>query len=630
MDSQPTTTVTPKYDPDWQTTYADMIQSPAQAVAAIRPGDRVFIGTGCAEPVNLVQALVDRSVDLADTELIHLLTSGEAPYAHRDLRNHFRVNSFFIAENVRDLIQEGLGDYTPIFLSDIPRLFSSGQIPLDVALIQVSPPDTHGMCSLGISVDIVKSAAENAAFVVAQVNPNMPRTMGNSMMHVYDLDALVPVDTPLLEQQPPEPDNATRSIGSYIAALVENGSTIELGIGKIPHAVLEFLKDREDLGIHTEMVSDGVIDMIESGAITGARKSVDRGKVVASFCMGTRRLYDYIDNNPLFSFQPTEYVNDPFIIAQQHKMVAINVALEVDLTGQVCADSLGTKFYSGIGGQVDFNRGAARSRGGKAIIALPSTAKNGTVSRIVPHLSEGAGVVTTRGDVHFVVTEHGVAYLHGKSVQERALALISIAHPDFRESLLRGAVEAKYVRPELAELADRIVVAPQDLRTTFLLDDGTQVTVRPVHPTDEARVRELFYTVTQETLYRRFMSWIKRVSHKQVQEFVFVDHRDEVSIVATVPEADGDMIIAMGGYYLDATTNRAEVAFTVLDEWQGRGIGTFLLKHLVTIARRHGIAGFTAETLSENKAMQAIFHHSGLKVRSQLRQGIYEFHMDFE
>lgn len=618
------------YDPNWQTVFEDLIVTAEQAVTHVQPGHRVFIGTGCAQPQTLVDALVARHAELADTEIVHLLTLGDAPYAEKDLAAHFTVNSFFIAQNVRHIIQEGLGGYTPIFLSDIPRLFSSGQLPLDVALIQVSPPDKDGMCSLGISVDIVKSAAENARLVIAEVNPRMPRTLGNSMLHVHDFDFLVPVDTPLIEFPVAESDPVTNDIGEYIAALVEDGATLELGIGRIPQAVLQHLKDRKEIGIHTEMLTDAVIDTIEKGVITGNRKTLDRGKIVASFAMGTRKLYDYLDNNPKFSFNPTEYVNDPFIIAQQHKMMAINVALEVDLTGQVCADSLGTKFYSGIGGQVDFNRGAARSTGGKAVIALPSTAHDGEVSRIVCHLSSGAGVVTTRGDVHYVATEYGVAYLHGKSVQERALALMSIAHPKFREKLLKDAIEAKFVRADLADFGNKIVVGPKDIRTTYLLDDGTQLGIRAVHPTDEPRVRDLFYSLSQESLYTRFMSRMKWVPRKQLQEFVYIDHRNEVSIVATVPEADGEDIVAIGGYYLEPKTNRAEVAFVVQDGWQHKGIGAFLLKHLVTVARRNGIGGFTAEVLRENKAMQFVFENSGLKVESHLHEGVYSYVLNLE
>ena len=417
------------YDPQWRTKYQEMIMTPDSAVAEIHPGGRIFIGTGCAQPTELIKALVARAAKLPDTEIVHLLTSGDAPYADKKLSSYFRINSFFISDNVRDIIQEGLGDYTPIFLSDIPRLFSTGQLPLDVALIHVTPPDEQGMCSLGVSVDIVKSAAENAALVIAQVNPQMPRTHGDSGLSVHEMDILVPVDVPLIEVHTPEPNNETRRIGEYIAALIDDGSTVEFGIGRIPQSVIEFLKDKRGLGIHTEMFTDAIIDLIDSGVVTGESKLLDRGRVSASFCMGTRRLYDYIDDNPIFAFHPTEYINDTFVISQLNKMIAINVALEVDLTGQVCADSLGTRFYSGIGGQVDFNRGAARAPGGRAIITMPSTARDGKVSRVVGQLSPGAGVVTTRGDVHYVVTEYGVAYLHGKSVQERAIAMISIAHP---------------------------------------------------------------------------------------------------------------------------------------------------------------------------------------------------------
>ncbi|MCL4466159.1 MAG: GNAT family N-acetyltransferase [Chloroflexi bacterium] len=617
------------HDPDWQDKYKDMIATAEEAMASIRPGQKIFIGTGGAQPLQLVRALVARSKELADTQVIHMMTLGDAPYAYKELSDHFSVNTFFVADNVRTVIQEGYGEYTPMFLSDVPRLFQSGQMPLDVALIQITPPDDQGRCSLGISVDIVKSAAQNASLVVAQVNPQMPRTLGDSFVSIFDLDVLVPVDEPLVESSPPRVDDITRAIGENIASLVEDGSTIELGIGRIPHAVLEFLKDKKDLGIHSEMITDPVIDMIEAGVVTGAQKHTDRGKVVASFAMGTKRLYDYVHNNPLFSFNPTEYVNDPFVIGQQHRMVAINTALEIDLTGQVCADSLGTKFYSGIGGQADFNRGAARSVGGRPIIALPSCAQNGKVSRIVATLTPGAGVVTTRGSVHYVVTEYGVAYLHGKSVQERAMALISIAHPNFREELLAKAIEYKYVHPEMADVEGKVYVGPKELRTTMLLDDGTLVSFRAIHPTDEPATRDLFYSLSQETVHYRYMSHMKRIPRRQLQNFVYVDHRNEVAVVGTLPEAYGEEIIAIGRYYLDPKTNRAEVAFVVRDDWQNRGIGSFILKHLVTIAKRNGIAGFSAEVMRDNKAMQSVINQSGLKVRSNLHEAVYHFEMDF-
>ena len=465
--------------------------------------------------------------------------------------------------------------------------------------------------------------------MIAQVNPRMPRTHGDSLIHVLDVDFLVPADTELVEVEPPETDDVTRRIGQHVASLVDDGSTIELGIGQVPQSVLQFLSTKKELGIHTEMLTDKVVDLVEAGVITGTRKSVDRDKIVASFCMGTRKLYDFIDDNPVFAFHPTEYVNDPFVIAQQNKMVAINVALEVDLTGQVCADSLGAQFYSGIGGQVDFNRGAARAPGGKAIIAFPSTARDGEASRIVSRLSPGAGVVTTRGDVHYVVTEYGVAYLHGKNVQARALALINIAHPDFRSELFREAIEHKYVREELACVEERICSESQEFTTRFLLDDGTLVDFRPVQMTDEPGMKDLLYALSRDTLYYRFMSRMKWVPRKQIHDFVFVDYRNEVSIVGTVPEAHGEQIVALGGYYLDPEANRAEVAFIVKDGWQNKGIGTFMLECLTGIAKRHGIAGFSAEVLQDNKRMRAVFDNSGFRVQTELEDGVFSYIMDF-
>ncbi|MCU0784351.1 MAG: GNAT family N-acetyltransferase [Verrucomicrobia bacterium] len=618
------------HDPAWQEKYKSSIATAAEAVKRVRPGQRIFIGTGAAEPLELVEALTKRAHELPDSEIVHLLTFGEAPYAHKEMTQYFRVNSFFIAENVRGIIQEGLGDYTPIHLSDIPRLFNSGQLPLDVALIQVTPPDKHGMCSLGVSVDIVKSATANASLVIAQVNPNMPHTLGDSLIHVYDIDVLVATGKPIMEIFPPEVDDTTRQIADNLSALIEDGSTIEVGIGRIPQGLLGSLHGKKDLGIHTEMISDGIVDLVKSGVITGARKTLDRGKIVTSFCLGTKKLYDFIHNNPAVAFHPTEYVNNPSIINQQHKMVAINMALEIDLTGQVCADSLGSKFFSGVGGQVDFNRGAGKSSGGKAIIALPSTAKDGTISRIVTRLSPGAGVVTTRAGVHYVVTEYGVAYLHGKSIQERALALISIAHPDYRAQLVKEAIEAKYLAATMSDVEGKITVGPKELRATYLMPDGTQVIFRPIHPTDEPLMRELFYALSQQTMYYRFMSNQRIVSRRQIQDFVYIDHRDDVALVGTLPAAHGEDVIALGNYYLDPKSNRAEVAFVVHDQWQRRGIGTFLLRQLIRIARRNGIRGFTAEVLTENRGMQAVFNKSNTKVHSHVGNNVISYEMDFE
>lgn len=614
---------------DWRAKFQSQITDAEDAVNRIKPGQRVFIGTGCAAPLNLIRALTDRADDLTDVEILQMLTFGEAPYAQTRLTESFRVNSFFISENVRSVIDQGLGDYTPIFLSDIPRLFSTGAIPIDVALIQVTPPDAKGMCSLGVSVDIVKSASENAEIVIAAVNPNMPRTHGDSSLSVNDIDLLVETDEPIIERSPVQVTEETERIAEFIAPLIDDGSTIELGIGRIPHALMAFLEDKKDLGIHTEMITDRVVDLVEAGVITGKYKTLDRGKVVTSFCLGSKRLYDYIDDNPTFSFRPTEYVNDPFIISQQDHMVAINVALEVDLTGQVCADSIGQRFFSGVGGQVDFNRGAARSKGGKAVIALVSTAKSGKISRIVSTLTCGAGVVTTRADVHYVATEYGIAYLHGKSIQERALALICIAHPDFRAQLLKEAIEAKYLSVELSDKGERLIVGPSSMRTAQILDDGTQISYRPIHPTDEPKMRHLFYNMSQQTIYYRFMRYLKHVPRKQLEDFVYIDHREEVAIVGTVPSPSGDQIVAVGRYYLDPKTNQAEVAFTVHDDWQRRRIGSFLFKHLIHLAKRYGIKGFTAEVLGENKGMQKVFNQSRLRKRTNSSGGVISYEMDF-
>lgn len=622
-------------DIDWQDKYADFITTPRKALSHVRPGHRVFVGTGCGEPVALVKALVAKAGELSNVEIIHLLTKGSAPYADPKYADCFAINSFYIGENVRDMIQQGNGSYTPVLMSDIPKLFDSGQIPLDVVLIQVSLPNHLGKVSLGISVDIVKSAAENGSFVIAQVNPQMVWTSGDSCIDIHDIDLLVSVDEPLLERPSKPLNDITKQIAKNVVSLIEDGSTIQFGmgrvpgIGRIPPAIMHYLCDKKHLGIHTEMITDSILSLIESGAVDGSRKTVDRGKIVTSFCMGTRKLYDTVDNNPLFSFRPTEYVNDPFIIAKLDKMVAINMALEVDLTGQVCSDSQGDKFYSGIGGQMDFTRGASMSAGGKAIIALSALDTKNGLSRIVSRLTPGSGVVTTRGAVQYVVSEYGVAYLFGKNVQERALALISIAHPDHRESLLKEAIEAKFISPDFADIEGRFVVAGEAMQTSKLLGNGTLLNFRPIHPTDESRVRELVYNLSQETIYYRFMSHQQKFSSEQIHDFVYVDHRKDVAIVGVVPEAHGEDIVAVGRYYLDERTNRAEVAFVLRDEWQGQGIGTFLFKHLVTIAKNNGISGFTAEVLRENKGMLAIFHKSGYKVETTIEEGVYSIRLDF-
>ncbi len=617
-------------DIDWKEKYKSKIADAAFAIKSIKPGNSIFIGTGCAQPQHLVNALVEYSSHIYDAHIVHLLTVGDAPYTDEKLSEKFKMNSFFIADNVRHSLAKGVGDYTPIFLSEIPAEFESGRIPLDVALITVTPPDANGLCSLGVSVDIIKSAVANSHYVIAQVNSNMPRTFGDSFLHVNNIDILVPQDEPIVETEEPEMDEVLRKIGQNLALLVEDGSTIECGIGRIPQALAEFLKDKKDLGIHTEMFSDWIIDLIECGAITCAKKTLNRGKIVASFCMGSKRLYDYIDQNPFFEFHPTEYVNDVNIIAQHEKMVGINVGLEIDLTGQVCADSLGYQFYSGIGGQVDFIRGCARSRGGKPIIAMPSTAKGGTVSRIVPHLTEGAGVVTTRGDVHYVVTEYGIAYLHGKSIRQRALDLINIAHPKFRKELLQAAKKHSYIYEDQIELSWEQIEYPKHLERYETLRDGTEIFFRPVKPTDESALSEMLYSLSEESVRKRYMSRTVAFPHRDVQQLTNIDYQHNLAIVGVVPSVTGDEVVAIGQYFLEPRQGQAEVAFVVQDEWQKKGMGTLLLKFLSEVARKRNVKSFHAKVLPQNKAMLAVFHNSGFHVHTEFDGEVYDITYDLD
>ena len=419
--------------------------SAERAVELVRSGDRVWVHTGCATPEPLLEALARRSDGVRDVEILHMVACGDAAYARPENAQRFRLNSLFLSGCVREAVADGRADYTPISMSDIENFLESGELPLDVAFVQTSPPDAHGFVSLGVGVDCTLTACRLARRIVAEVNDRMPRTMGDTFLHVSKIDAMVETSRPIHEMRPEPPTAIQERVAANVASLIPDGATLQMGIGGIPNAVLACLRHHRDLGIHSEMCADGVISLIESGVVNGSRKSLHRGKVVAGFVLGSSELFDFIHENPVFEFHPTRYVNDPYVIAQNDRMIAVNSALQVDLTGQVCADSIGTRPYSGFGGQLDFMRGAGRSKGGKPIIALPSTAKNGTVSRIVPVLESGAGVVTTRSDVHYVVTEHGVAYLRGKTLRQRAEALVEIADPKFRSGLREFAEKTYYV-----------------------------------------------------------------------------------------------------------------------------------------------------------------------------------------
>ncbi|MGC9325562.1 MAG: GNAT family N-acetyltransferase [Desulfomonilia bacterium] len=614
---------------NWHDTYTSRLTDARTALLKIRRGARIFIGSACGEPQSLVRTLIDVAENLVDTEVIHFLDLGIAPYTDEKFDENFRHNALFIGSSTRSAIQEGRADYTPIYLSEIPLLMVRGRMPIDVALIMVSQPDKNGYVSLGISVDITKTAAEIADYVIAEVNPNMPRTLGDSFLHVSEIDAFVENDAELLVFVQRAPTDIAKSIGEQIAELIENESTIQTGVGRIPNSVYPYLMNKRDLGIHTETFTEGIIDLIEAGVVTCKKKTLHPGKIIGSFCMGTRRLYDYVDNNPLFEFRPCRYVNNPYIIAQNDKMVSINAALTVDLTGQVCSDSLGFLFYSGIGGQVDFVRGSAMSRRGRSIMTLPSTTDDGKKSRIVPFLDPGSGVVVTRGDIHYVVTEYGAAYIHGKSIRDRALSLINIAHPDFREELLDAAKRQGYV------YKDQILPAayyPREYETYWRDDQEEELMFRPVKPTDERAIQDLIYELPEQDVYTRFFQNLKKFSHTLAMPLSAIDYNDKMAIVgvegAETPESK-ERIVAVGRYIRDPVTNFAEVAFTVAHQWQKRGIGTFLLKYLIRIAREKNIKGFTADVLARNTAMMKVFSNSGYPMKTRLEYGIYELEIHF-
>lgn len=599
-----------------------------EALGYIRTGNHIFIGSACGEPQYLVNGLVEKAKHLADNEILHVHTLGVAPYTKPIYSGRFRLNAFFVGVNTREAVAEGRADYTPIFLSDLPRLIAKGMVPIDVALIQVTPPDKHGFCSLGVSVEITKTATEMAKFVIAQVNHFMPRVLGDSFIHVNDIDVVVEHDEPILESPRPPRDVVSDRIAKYVSDLIEDESTLQIGIGNIPDAVLSALNGKRDLGVHTELLTEGVVDLVEAGVITCAKKTLHRGKIIASFAMGTRRLYNFINNNPMVEFYESNYINNPIMIAQNRKMVAINQALELDLTGQVCADSLGYFFYSGLGGQADFVRGARLSEGGKAITVLPSTAKEGTISRIKSVLSEGAGIVLTRGDVDYVVTEYGTAHLEGRAIRDRALALIGVAHPKFRNELLEWAKSRNYVPQEVLPFPE--VEYPEELKRQVTLRDGTMLTIRPIKPSDATMKQHLFYALSKESVAKRYLGPLKSMSWERVWPYVIVDYQNEMVLVAVVREDEMEDMIGIGSYSRIPHTELAEIALVVRDDWQGRGIGTELLKYLIELARTKGFAGLKAWVLVENARMMHLFKKCGYSTKYRIEDNVYEVLIDLK
>ncbi len=596
--------------------YPEKTLTAEKSVKRIKNGSRVFVGTGCGEPQRLIKAMVE-DLSIQDIIIYQMLSSTLAQYVDdKNFLSRFSIKLFFISLRMRQFAFEGKIDYIPVYLSQIPKIFQNQEIGLDVALIQVSPPDENGYCSLGISVDITLSGMKNADMVIAQVNEHMPRTWGDSMVHVDEIDWLVAHDEPLVESLPEAKNQKViERIGHYVNMLVDDGSTLQIGFGHLPDAVIPFLCDKKDLGIHTQVITDGLLPLFKKKVITNKKKSFLPDRVVTSLCMGSKHLYDFVDNNPIFYFKSSEFVNDPNIIAKNDHFISISSALEVDLTGQVCTDSKGYLIYSGIGDQVDFIRGSAMSKGGFSIIIIPSTAQNGNVSRIVPHLSEGAGVATTRGDIDIIVTEYGIAEMGRKSIYQRVMELARISHPKFRKELIEEAKKRHYIFPDQLPPSSEDLMFLDQYQSSLVLENGRIVEFRPLLPSDEFESRHFYYSLQEDSIYYRFFNKRKVFSRDMLQrQWAEVDYRKNMTIVGLMQVGKRKQIVGIGSY-AKSSDREAEVAFIVKESLHGMGIGFNLLKILEAIAKENKYTQFNAVVLAENKKMINLFKKRYPKAR---------------
>jgi len=618
---------------DWKKLYPEKFASEEDIFRHIRRGDHIFVASGCGEPQYLVQAMVNyvesHPKAFFDTEIIHVYSFGIAPYTDPKFKRNFRHTSFFIGNNTRGPVNQGLADYAPVSLSNVPSLIRSGSVRIDVALVQTSLPDEHGYLSLGISVDMVKAATDQASVIIAQVNTEMPRVHGDGFIHIRDVDFIVPYDEPLLEVPVIEQDETTQRIGNYVARLVQDGDTIQVGYGGLPNAVLANLFHKRHLGVHSEFFSDGLVDLIKAGVIDNSQKTMTPGKIVAAFCMGKKSTYEFLNDNPTILFRTIDWTNNPLNIARQKNMVAINSALEIDFTGQATSDSIGGTFYSGVGGHQDFMRGALLAEGGRTILAMKSTAMKDTISRIVPSLREGAGVTLNRGDVRYVVTEYGIAYLHGKNVRERTMSLISIAHPKFRPWLIEEAKKRGMIYRDQAFIPGKRGEYPEDLETHRTTKTGLYLLLRPVKISDEPLLKDFFYSLSDRSLNRRFLSIRKDIPHERLQDFVIIDYSHEMVILGIIGSAENELIVGVGQYGIDEKSHTAEVAFAVRDDQQNKGIGQEMLSYLTYLAKKEGLLGFTAEVLVDNKPMLHVFEKGGFDIKKKSDAGVYDLKMAF-
>lgn len=609
------------------------IRSAEQALALVRRGDRVFVGGGCGRPLFLIESLAEYArahpSPVSPDHVYYLYSFGVVPGDRDPFDDNFRKNIFFIGRDHRDCVARQSADYSPIFLSRIPEFLNNRSVSLDAAIIQVAPPDAYGYLSLGVSVDITKAAVKSARVVIAQVNRRMPRVHGDAFIHLDDVNALVPHDEELAEYTEDAPDEIADRIGAYVSPIIRDGDTIQVGYGSLPNAIMGHLRGKKHLGIHTELLTDGMLDLIRSGAVDNSKKGIDEGKSVVSFCMGTRPTYDYIHDNPGIEFRTSDYTNNPLVIARINGMTAVNTALAVDLTGQATAESIGYSFYSGIGGLADFMRGAILSPGGRTILTLPATAEDGKVSRIVPMLPDGSGVTLGRGDVHYVVTEYGIAYLAGKNIRERAMELIGVAHPDFRPWLIKEARRLCLIYPDQAFISGKAGEYPEHLERWRTIGSGLTILFRPVKISDEPLLKDFFYALSPETLYRRFFSRRQDMPHEILQRFSVIDYTREMIVLATIMQEQKEIVIGMGQYKITKKTRTAEAAMVIRDGFQGRGIGTMLADQLVYLARRQGLVAFTADVFEDNAPMLRIFEKSGFDVDRKSEYGVSKMRMNF-
>jgi acyl-CoA hydrolase/RimJ/RimL family protein N-acetyltransferase len=572
----------------------------------IKNGYRIFLGTGASCPHTLIDLFLESAKHFSDLEFVYFLSLGKTPWIDPAYEADLRVNTFFLDHGTRDAVRSGKADYTPCFLSEIPTLLKDNILPVDIAFIQVTPPDAQGYCSLGVSVDIVMAAAKSAKYILAQINEQMPRTFGQCYLHQDEIAAFISVSEPLPVVHSAGLDETALQIGKYVSLLIEDGCTLQVGIGKIPDAVLHQLTGRNDLGVHTEMFSDGLLKLYNNGNITNRLKGINEGKTITSFCFGSRKLYEFVDNNPHVEFHGTDYVNNPAVIARNNQMISITSATQVDLTGQVVSDSVEGQFYSGIGGQVDFIRGAGMSRGGRPIIAMPSTANNGTISRIVSVISQGAGVVATRGDVHYVVTEYGIATMRGRSIRERVMELIQIAHPKFREQLLEDMLQSSKV----PTYQRNTPVPVKELGATEVIKldmQGEDYFLRPLHPSDQLRLQSFFYSHDKVTLFQRYRNEPKKMGTAQAYRLVNTDLTKDLALCIVERQGPREVILAVGRYYTLDEGTRAEVAFVVHETMRGRGFASLLLEKIIDIARQRRVKFLTANVRKDNPSMRRVF-----------------------